>query len=63
MFFNAELESELSESEDLTKATTYFKCDRDREALMSKIEEDRVFNAYPHDQLPSCQKKGMCACK
>ena len=59
MFYNAEIESELSEGVHLRKEITFFKSDRDRDGLMSKIEESRVFHPYPHEQLPTCQDKGI----
>lgn len=66
MFYTAEIESELSEGVHLRKDVTFFKSDRDRDSLMSKIEESRVFSPYHHDRLPMCQDKGvlvlLCTC-
>ena len=59
MFYTAEMESELSEGMHLRKEVTFFKSDRDRDLLMSKIEESRVFSLYHHDKLPTCQDKGV----
>ena len=60
MFYNAELEGELSDCVSLRKEATYFKSDRDRDGFMSQIESNRVFNSYPHDQLATCEDKGVC---
>ena len=42
------------------KETTLFKADGDRETLMAKIEEERVFNGpYTHIPTAACKNKGI----
>lgn len=56
VFFNAELESELGET--LLKSVTFFKCDGDKNVVMSQIETARVTKPYAHARSPLCEKKG-----
>ena len=58
MYYNAEMESELSEGVHIRKDATFFRSDSDRDGLMSKIQNDRLFKPYPHDQSSTCQNIG-----
>ena len=60
MFYNAEMESELSEGVHIRKDATFFRSDMysDRDGLMSKIQNDHLFKPYPHDQSSMCQNIG-----
>ena len=58
MFYNGELESELSE-DDSIKDSKFFNSDSDREKFMVEIEERRVFSQYPHDKRGVlCEERG-----
>ena len=56
MFFNAELETELRETDRLEWR---FRVDADREHFFELMESERVQQAYHHTPSTACPEKGQ----